>query len=48
MVHLVDRIGAIDQVAFRENRVPDIGLHQLFVRDPNGIMIEMNFREDRQ
>jgi len=32
-------------VAFRENLVGDIGLHQVFVRDPNGIMVEMNFRE---
>jgi catechol 2,3-dioxygenase-like lactoylglutathione lyase family enzyme len=31
-------------LAFRENRIPDIGLHQLFVRDPNGITVEMNFR----
>jgi len=30
---------------FRESQVPDIGLHQVFVRDPNGIMIEMNFRK---
>jgi catechol 2,3-dioxygenase-like lactoylglutathione lyase family enzyme len=35
-------------IAFRESRAPDIGLHQLFLRDPNGIMIEMNFREERQ
>ena len=31
-------------VAFRENLIRDIGLHQVFVRDPNGIMVEMNFR----
>ena len=30
-------------VAFRENLIPDIQLHQVFVRDPNGIMVEMNF-----
>jgi catechol 2,3-dioxygenase-like lactoylglutathione lyase family enzyme len=31
-------------IAFRENLLSDIGLHQVFVRDPNGIMVEMNFR----
>jgi catechol 2,3-dioxygenase-like lactoylglutathione lyase family enzyme len=29
---------------FRENRIAEIALHQVFVRDPNGIMVEMNFR----
>jgi catechol 2,3-dioxygenase-like lactoylglutathione lyase family enzyme len=32
-------------LAFRENLIRDIALHQVFVRDPNGIMVEMNFRE---
>ena len=32
-------------IAFRENQVRDFGLHQIFVRDPNGIMVEMNFRK---
>ena len=32
-------------IAFREAVLSDIGLHQVFVRDPNGIMVEMNFRE---
>lgn len=31
-------------IAFRESLIPDIGLHQVFVRDPNGVMVEMNFR----
>jgi len=31
-------------IGFRENQIRDIGLHQVFVRDPNGIMVEMNFR----
>lgn len=31
-------------IAYRENEIPDARLHQIFVRDPNGIMIEMNFR----
>ena len=30
---------------FRANEVPSVGLRQLFVSDPNGIMIELNFRE---
>jgi catechol 2,3-dioxygenase-like lactoylglutathione lyase family enzyme len=32
-------------IAFRESLIPDIQLHQVFVRDPNGVMVEMNFRE---
>ncbi|MGA9796240.1 MAG: VOC family protein [Rhizomicrobium sp.] len=32
-------------IAFRESLIPDIGLHQVFVRDPNGIMVEMNFHK---
>lgn len=31
-------------IAYRENVIADFKLHQLFVRDPNGIMVEMNFR----
>ena len=31
-------------IDYRENRLADFGLHQVFVRDPNGIMVEMNFR----
>ncbi len=31
-------------LAFRERDIAEIGLHQVFVRDPNGIMVEMNFR----
>lgn len=31
-------------IAFRESLIRDIGLHQVFVRDPNGVMVEMNFR----
>jgi catechol 2,3-dioxygenase-like lactoylglutathione lyase family enzyme len=30
-------------LAFKENVIPDIKLHQLFVADPNGIMLELNF-----
>ena len=27
------------------NELDDIGLRQLFIRDPNGLMIELNFRD---
>jgi hypothetical protein len=30
-------------VDFRERTVPSIGLHQLFLDDPAGIVIELNF-----
>ncbi|MEG1625330.1 VOC family protein [Pseudomonas sp.] len=30
-------------IAFRERVIPDIGEHQLFLEDPNGITIEMIF-----
>jgi catechol 2,3-dioxygenase-like lactoylglutathione lyase family enzyme len=32
-------------VEFGQNAVPAIGLKQLFVVDPNGVMIELNFFE---
>jgi catechol 2,3-dioxygenase-like lactoylglutathione lyase family enzyme len=32
-------------IAFRESHVPGTELHQVFVRDPNGIMVEINFRK---
>jgi catechol 2,3-dioxygenase-like lactoylglutathione lyase family enzyme len=30
-------------VAFRQRTVPSIGLHQLFLEDPDGVVIELNF-----
>ena len=27
----------------RHRRVPDLDLHQVFVRDPNGVLIELNY-----
>jgi catechol 2,3-dioxygenase-like lactoylglutathione lyase family enzyme len=29
---------------FSENSLPEIGMRQIFTRDPNGVPIEMNFR----
>jgi catechol 2,3-dioxygenase-like lactoylglutathione lyase family enzyme len=29
---------------FSENRIDEIGLRQMFLRDPNGVPIEINFR----
>ena len=34
---------AAQGIAFVERTVPGLGLHQLFVNDPNGIKIELNF-----
>lgn len=31
------------QLAFRERTVPSLGLHQVFVEDPSGVTIELNF-----
>ena len=28
---------------FRERRVPSVGLYQVFVEDPNGVTLELNF-----
>ena len=30
-------------IAHRERTVPSIGLHQVFVDDPNGIIVELNY-----
>lgn len=32
------------RVAYKHNTIDEIGLSQIFVEDPNGITIEMNFR----
>lgn len=32
-------------LAYRHNEISDIGLQQIFVRDPNAITLELNFRE---
>jgi catechol 2,3-dioxygenase-like lactoylglutathione lyase family enzyme len=30
-------------VAYRQRTVPNIGLHQVFLDDPNGVVIELNY-----
>ena len=30
-------------IAVRHRKVPDLGLHQVFIQDPNGVTIELNF-----
>ena len=32
-----------NRVAYEEREVPGLGLRQIFVRDPNGLRIELNF-----
>jgi catechol 2,3-dioxygenase-like lactoylglutathione lyase family enzyme len=32
-------------IAFRENAVRDFNLRQLFLRDPDGILVELNFHD---
>jgi hypothetical protein len=32
-------------VSFRENHIAKMDLRQLFVKDPTGILLELNFRE---
>lgn len=42
-------IGRLDALgtAYSTNEVPAIGLRQIFVRDPNGVLIELNFPPER-
>lgn len=35
-------------VRFRERKVPDLDLFQIFIEDPNGIMVELNYFADEQ
>jgi catechol 2,3-dioxygenase-like lactoylglutathione lyase family enzyme len=36
-----------NKIDFRERTVPGLGLQQIFVFDPNGVKIELNFRIDQ-
>ena len=37
-----------NDVAYRERQVPNMDLHQIFVEDPNGITIELNYFASEQ
>jgi catechol 2,3-dioxygenase-like lactoylglutathione lyase family enzyme len=32
-------------IAFRERKVPTTGIHQVFVKDPDGVTIELNYAD---
>ncbi|MEP4887331.1 MAG: hypothetical protein ABJ215_13240 [Alphaproteobacteria bacterium] len=36
------------RVRFRERTVPDHDLFQIFIEDPNGITVELNYLADEQ
>ncbi len=36
------------KVPYRERRVPNLNLHQVFVDDPNGVVIELNYPADEK
>lgn len=42
LAEMLAHLGAL-RVAYRERTVPSIGLHQLFLDDPCGIVIELNY-----
>lgn len=42
----VDRLESLG-ITVSQNKLDDIGLRQLFIKDPNGLAIELNFREGR-
>lgn len=42
---MLDRLRGMG-LAFRERRVPSLGLYQVFVEDPNGVTLELNFPAD--
>ena len=44
MVEKLDRLG----LEHRENHVVAIDLKQIFVRDPNGVLLELNYRKADQ
>ena len=42
MAVFIERFRQMD-IGWRENAIPEIPLAQLFVRDPNGVLLELNF-----
>jgi catechol 2,3-dioxygenase-like lactoylglutathione lyase family enzyme len=40
-----DKVALLERMSipFRERAVPMLGLHQLFIEDPNGITVELNY-----
>jgi catechol 2,3-dioxygenase-like lactoylglutathione lyase family enzyme len=40
---MVERLRKLD-IEFRVNDVPAVGISQIFVRDPQGVLLELNFR----
>ena len=44
---LIDRLKKTDH-AYRERQVPNTDLFQIFVEDPNGITIELNYRGEEE
>ena len=44
---LIERLKKTDY-AYRERQVPNMNLFQIFVEDPNGITIELNYRGEKE
>ncbi len=45
LAEMVDRLQAME-IAYTSRTVPRAGLHQVFVHDPDGVMVELNFPAD--
>lgn len=41
---MLDRLGRLG-IAFRRRDIAAIGLQQVFVTEPNGVLLELNFRD---
>ncbi len=39
---MIAKLAACD-IPARHRRVPDVGLYQLFIQDPNGVTVELNY-----
>lgn len=40
---MIDRLDSLD-IDYKHNELDEIGLRQIFLHDPNGLCIELNFR----